>query len=525
MKLDQIDGDLCTHLVLASAKIDSNGLLSLSSSDTIFKSNDEFKRQVINFKRKFPQVKVMISVLLIQSTTTTHHQQQQQQASQPTNTSCQPSSKTSLSDSDKRQKFAKSAIEFLQFYNLDGLDLNFEFSIHNSISISNQNNFVVHSMIHSNSREYNERVNLIKLCNSLREAIIGNFYNRQITEQHQLNSQQSTIYQHTVTKNSNPISKIESYLLTLFINGSQETNILKSSSYRLFDFKQLINFIDWFNVKSFDYFLFKPYTPFTGPNSPLYSIVEPYVPILSKLSFNYTLNRLLIEDEVPKEKIIMGIPTFGRAYKLMFKNNQPAPFTLAVGARLSARSSSSSITSNNDNNNLKMTIDNNNNNQSVQNNNSTTNVLTNEHFLIDYKEVCDILKRSDTIVDFDPKARVPYLLTDDGYTWLSFENIQSVREKVRTIVNYGLAGYMTCYLNTDNATTEHCETNTNNAPSNGSSIDTDNNNNNNSPPSASPLDQQSPKQQQNSNFPLHRAMLEEISQSYMSSQSSKLGTS
>lgn len=447
MKLDQVDGNLCSHLILASAKLDSNGNISLSTKTINEKSfsTNELKKEINNFKYKFPQVKLMISV----------SNDQESQGFQ----------KASI-DSDKRQRFARSAIEFLQSFNLDGIDLDWEFP-------NNPTNFVV------NPRKEYERLGLIKICNSIREAIVGNYFNRQVAEQHQLKNQ--TQYKHTHLTN-NQDSQVESYLLTLLI-GSQEA-VLKSS----YDFKQLTNFVDWFNIKSYDYFLFKPYTPFTGPNSPLYSIVDSYVPILNKLSFTWTLNRLLVEDEIPKEKIIMGIPTFGRAYRLMFKNNQPAPFTLAVGSRISARASNqfnNSLNSTTDDDLLKTESNHQNSMLSTAAAATTiaTTTLTYEDFLIDYKEICDILKRPDTVVEFDIKARVPYLLTDDGYTWLSYENIQSVREKVRTIINYSLAGYMTWNLNTDNIA---------NNLSNGSISSQD--------------------QQISTNFPLHRAMLEELAE-------------
>lgn len=444
---------MCSHLILTSAKIDSNGNISISTATTNkTNSNSELKTEIINFKNKFPQVKVMISV--------------------SNDLDSQAFNRASI-DPDKRQKFARSAIEFLQSYHLDGIDLDWEFP-------NSSTNFVV------NSRKEYEKLGLIKICNSLREAIVGNYYNRQVAKQHQLTNKSQYNHTHLTT---NQDSQVESYLLTLLI-GSQEA-VLKSS----YDFKQLINFVDWFNVKSYDYYLFKPYTPFTGPSSPLYSIVDSYVPILNKLSFTWTLNRLLVEDEIPKEKIIMGIPTFGRAYRLMFRNSHPAPFTLAVGSRLSARAltfnhissinhSLDSTTTGNNNNNLL---------EAEKNRDSmSTTITTNEDFLIDYKEICNILKRPDTVVEFDLKARVPYLLTDDGYTWLSYENIQSVREKVRTIINYSLAGFMTWNLNTDNIT----------------SIDSDNDNQ--SVGSLSAQNQSPPERQTADNFPLHRAMLEEL---------------
>lgn len=355
LKLGQVDGQLCSHIILASARLDSFGNVILMRKDDIAHLNE-----VSKFKRQNPQVKLMISI----ANELEHN----------------GLAKAALS-AENRQRFARSAMEFLQRHSLDGIDIDWQFF-----------NF---PPLHFMGRDQ-ERIGLTKICGSLRSAIVENFFDRQVTEQHQLQARSHSI-------SSNIISSVEPFLLSVAISGQE--SVLRSG----YELKHLCNLCDWLNVMSFDYFLFKPYAPFTGPNSPLYSIVDSFVPILSKFSFSWTLNKLLIDEKVPNEKIVMGIPTYGRAYKLVFKNSQPSPFSLAIGAKPGER---------------------------------------NEQHL-SYREICDILARPNTIVEFDQRAKVPYLLTDDGYTWITYENPESVRNKVRHIVDNNLAGYMVWSLNND----------------------------------------------------------------------------
>lgn len=355
LRLNQIDGALCSHVVLASVWLDSQGHLALIHPD-----DGSYLNEVAEFKRKNPHTKVMISVL---------------------NDPEQNGFPKAAIIADIRQRFARSTINFLQHYQLDGIDLDWQFP-----------NYPTTIM----TREY-ERVGLTKILMELRSAIVENFYDRQVSEQHH----QAKSHPNSYSSDPSSTDLVQPYLLTVAIAGQEA--VLKAS----YELKQVANLCDWLNVRSYDYFLFKAYAPFTGPNSPLHAIVDPYVPILSKLSLAWTITRL-IEEDVPRDKIVMGIPTFGRAYKLVFRKTQPTAFTLALGSKGGRF----------------------------------------ENYLA-YKEVCDILKRDDTVVDFDERARVPYLLTDEGSTWISYENERSVREKVRYMIENNLAGYMTWNLNSD----------------------------------------------------------------------------
>lgn len=359
IRLGQVDGNLCTHIILAFVRINANSELVVANE-----SDYSYLEEVAEFKRRFPHVRVMVSAF----------------NDQEFNGFARLASP--LNNSDNRLKFARSAVEFLQRYQLDGLDLDWEFP-----------NFPTNILT---SREH-ERSGLTKILKSLRSAIVENFFDRQLAEQHQITSRNSS---HTTTTSNNE-SHVEPHLLTVAVGGQEA--ILRSS----YELKQLTNLCDWLNVMSYDYFLYKPYSPFTGPNSPLFPLVDPYVPILSKLSLSWTLNRLL-QEQLDRSKLVMGIPCYARAYRLLFRNTRAAAFTLSAGIKSGQMG---------------------------------------EH--LNYREVLELLTREDTIVEFDKRARVPYLLTDGGYLWISYENQQSVQEKVHHILEAGLGGYMTWNLNSD----------------------------------------------------------------------------
>lgn len=477
LRLIQVDGSLCSDLILSHAQVDAHsGHLKLTSEHQLIHLKD-----VIEFKRQFPEVKVLISVRNsavesqqqgngFQSSSNNYYNSGQQQRqwqyeSQASNasvklsnnqanggagqqppvsgtTSAAPAAtqqsalQRASTSTEFRQMFARNAIEFLQTYHLDGLDIDWQFP-----------NFPSNLIV---NREY-ERVGLTKICQQLRSAIVENFYARQTAQQqHQVGS----TFRHDRLV-SRVKKEVEAYLLTVAIAGQE--SVLRSS----YELRQLANLCDWLNVMSFDYFLFKAYAPFTGPNAPLEPIVEPYVPILGKLSVSWTLNKLIREEQIPAEKLVFGIATYARAYRLIFKNSQPVAFSLAVGTK------SSQVTQEN---------------------------------TLSYREVLSLLSKSDSVVEFDERARVPYLLADQGYTWVTYENARSVREKVNYILSNQLAGYLSWNLNNDDYLGSPIET----------TSGSDRNQANGYAPYINDTSNSSLKNPKS--FPLHRAMCEAASE-------------
>lgn len=438
LSLDQVEGDLCTHIVLDSLRVSSSGCLIVGSSKDEPHVTSHLTA-VRDFKRRHQnRVKVMISV-----SNDENNNNFAQLASSP----------------ELRQTFAKSAVEFLQQYHLDGLDLNWKYP-----------NFPTNFLLPRDQ----ERTGLTKIVKALRSAMVENFYDRQ---QHEL-AQRQTIMMPTSGGSLTGQPPVEPHLLTVAIAGQE--SVLRAS----YELRQLANLCDWLNVMSYDYFLFKAYAPFTGPNAPLHPVVDHYVPILNKLALSWTAARLLDEGLDP-QKIVMGIPTYARAYRLVFRNSAPAPFALSVGVRPPV--------------------------EACESHQDT------EVGCLNYAEVLEILSRDDTRVEFDERARVPYLVTDTGYTWISYENPRSVREKVHYILGLNLGGYMTWSLNSDD---HHCGAQQNgrhqmelqspNEPQNGEPNGTPN-----GTPNHDEHDNISPTTTTTTTtnkFPLHRAMLDELAE-------------
>jgi len=84
-----------------------------------------------------------------------------------------------------------------------------------------------------------------------------------------------------------------------------------------YDFASILNHFDFLNVMTYDYHGWFPDHFFTGHNAPLYRRVEEDIEGHPGWYFNVwdTLS-VYLENGVPKEKIVMGIPLYGRGFML-----------------------------------------------------------------------------------------------------------------------------------------------------------------------------------------------------------------
>lgn len=78
-------------------------------------------------------------------------------------------------------------------------------------------------------------------------------------------------------------------------------------------------YVDYVNLMSYDYHFYTKLTPFTGINSPLYasSVEHGY---FTTLNINYSAN-YWISKGMGREKIVIGLPTYGHTYQLMNIDN------------------------------------------------------------------------------------------------------------------------------------------------------------------------------------------------------------
>lgn len=71
--------------------------------------------------------------------------------------------------------------------------------------------------------------------------------------------------------------------------------------------------VDFFNLMGYDFHMYKRYLPFTGFNSPLHKgkfDMGYFATLNIEFSANYWVSK-----GAPKNKLVVGIPTYGRTWK------------------------------------------------------------------------------------------------------------------------------------------------------------------------------------------------------------------
>ncbi|XP_076659633.1 chitinase-3-like protein 2 isoform X1 [Halictus rubicundus] len=169
-----------------------------------------------------------------------------------------------------------------------------------------------------------------------------------------------------------------------------------------YDVPEMAKYVDFINLMSYDYHFYVWYYPITGLNAPLLpcSTDSGY---LSTLNVNFSAHYWFSKG-MPKEKIIIGIPTFGHTYSLDNPLNHGllAP-TNGVG-KLGTLG------------------------------------------FVAYFEVCQFLQNGAKSV-FDNESKVPYAYKDKE--WISYDDVASVRDKAEWIRANNFGGAMIFSLNVD----------------------------------------------------------------------------
>lgn len=183
-------------------------------------------------------------------------------------------------------------------------------------------------------------------------------------------------------------------LLTVAVGASQ--SIIDNS----YEIDQLAKCVDFVSVMGYNYHMYKPYLPFTGHNSPL-SNSSNEKGFFSTMNIHWDTIYLIMKG-VPKEKLIIGIPTFGHTWRLL-ENDQ-----YSVGAPAVAEG-----------------------------------ILGGK---LTYLEACIFVKEGATRY-FDNESKVPYAVRDRD--WVSYDDNISIIDKVQWVLDAGVAGVMTWNLNSD----------------------------------------------------------------------------
>ncbi|XP_043209161.1 acidic mammalian chitinase-like [Amphibalanus amphitrite] len=150
--------------------------------------------------------------------------------------------------------------------------------------------------------------------------------------------------------------------------------------------------VDFASVMTYDYHFFQTLTPATGHNSPLYPSPAD-VGYFAELNCNYSMN-LWLQRGMPREKLLMGLPTYGRDWKLL-NPDRHGLYAPAIGPW--------------------------------------------EDGYASLADVCRLLQNNGTEV-WDSFGLVPYAYS--GAEWVSFENARSIIAKATLVRALDLAGAM-----------------------------------------------------------------------------------
>jgi len=167
-----------------------------------------------------------------------------------------------------------------------------------------------------------------------------------------------------------------------------------------YDIPQIAKYIDFINIMCYDYNFYREYFPFTGYNSPLFMRNDEKI-FFNTWNIDWSAN-YWTELGMPKEKIIVGLPTYGHTFKLYFHN--------------------------------------------IHNVHSLARDIGVYDGYINYPQVCDFIHKGWTRV-MDNESKVPYVYND--YDWISFEDVESMTYKANWIVEQNFRGAMTWNLNAD----------------------------------------------------------------------------
>lgn len=152
------------------------------------------------------------------------------------------------------RSFGQTTLNFLRSYNLDGLDIDWEFPVYGTLKIY-------------------ERRAFSNLLRCLSEVLRAN-----------------------------------GLLLSAAVAADETIAIVA------YDFKSMVNNVDYINLMAYDFYFYKAHFPFTGHNSALFNRK-------TQLGYFATLNTAYAANfwerrGFPKPKIMVGIPTYARSYHL-----------------------------------------------------------------------------------------------------------------------------------------------------------------------------------------------------------------
>ncbi|KAG8035639.1 hypothetical protein G9C98_001067 [Cotesia typhae] len=311
-----IDPNICTHIIVGFASV-VNSTLSLGSNTQIY-------NEISSLKKLQPKLKVMISASGINEVILGFPEMVKTHAN--------------------RKKFIRSVLNITRAFDLDGLDVDWEFP----------------AWLGNNERQ---KIWFVQLLQELRKE-----FDR---------SGRSLILSAAVA--APPAIIDDSYFVP-----------------------NIAEYVDFVNLMAYDFHYYVWYLPVTGLNAPLYPRSSE-IGYIATLNVNYSAH-YWVSKGMPREKIVVGVPTYGHSYQLDNVDNHGIMAPAKGFGRLGL-----------------------------------------DGFVF-YPMVCWLLQVGGQRV-YDQESRAPYVYKYDE--WISYEDSDSVAAKAEWIKANDFKGAMIFSLNTD----------------------------------------------------------------------------
>ncbi|KAI0227434.1 Acidic mammalian chitinase [Lamellibrachia satsuma] len=265
-----------------------------------------------------------------------------------------------LQDKDSRETFVRTSVAFLRTRTFDGLDLHFEYpGTRGSLTA--------------------DKVRFARLCKELYKAF----------ERDSLRTGKER--------------------LLIVVSVAAEKKVIN----RAYDVDQIVKYVDWINLMAYD--LHGGWEKKTGLNAPLKARRSE---VLSDRQFNVAwAARYWIQIGCPRRKLVVGMPAFGRSFKLQTPHSHSVDSEVTGGASAAP--------------------------------------YTRETGFYSYFEVCQGFIYGGGHMVFHKEHLVPYIYK--GYEWVGYDDPFSLHLKVQWIKKHHLGGWMLWALDLDDFSGNFCK--------------------------------------------------------------------